>query len=46
MSTPQRIANIAELELQDGDLSNASDKAMARVTPADYVDGEDTNDKR
>jgi uncharacterized cupin superfamily protein len=28
-----------------GDLSSASYKAMGRVTPADYFEGEDTNDK-
>jgi uncharacterized cupin superfamily protein len=32
--------------VKDGNLSSASYKAMGRVTPADYFDGEDTNDKR
>jgi uncharacterized cupin superfamily protein len=31
--------------VKDGDLKSASYKAMGRVTPADYFDGEDTNDK-
>ena len=32
--------------VKDGNLSSASYKAMGRVTPADYFDGEDTNDKK
>ena len=32
--------------VKDGNLSSASYKAMGRVTPADYFEGEDTNDKR
>ena len=31
--------------VKDGDLSSATYKAMGRVTPADYFDGEDTDDK-
>ena len=31
--------------VKDGDLKSATYKAMGRVTPADYFDGEDTNDK-
>jgi uncharacterized cupin superfamily protein len=31
--------------VKGGDLKSASYKAMGRVTPADYFDGEDTNDK-
>lgn len=43
MSGPQDVNNIAELALrgvQGGDLSSASYKALGRVTPADYFDGE------
>jgi hypothetical protein len=32
--------------VKDGNLSSAGYKAMGRVTPADYFDGEDTNDMR
>jgi len=32
--------------VKDGNLSSARYKAMGRVTPADYFDGEDSNDKR
>ena len=31
--------------VKDGNLSSASYKSMGRVAPADYFDGEDTNDK-
>jgi uncharacterized cupin superfamily protein len=31
--------------VKDGDLSSASYKALGRVRPADYFDGEDTGDK-
>jgi len=31
--------------VKDGDLSSASYQALGRVTPADYFDGEDTDDK-
>ena len=31
--------------VKDGDLKSASYKALGRVTPADYFDGEDTNAK-
>jgi uncharacterized cupin superfamily protein len=31
--------------VKDGDLKSASYRAVGRVTPADYFDGEDTNDK-
>jgi uncharacterized cupin superfamily protein len=31
--------------VKDGDLSSASYKAMGRVAPADYFDGEDPDDK-
>lgn len=31
--------------VKDGDLSSASYKALGRVTPAGYLDGEDTDDK-
>jgi hypothetical protein len=31
--------------VKDGDLKSASYKAMGRVAPADYFDGEDTDDK-
>ena len=31
--------------VKDGDLTSATYKAMGRVTPADYFDGEDKNDK-
>ena len=31
--------------VKDGDLSSATYKAMGRVTPADYFDGEDKNEK-
>ena len=31
--------------VKDGDLKSATYKAMGRVTPADYFDGEDKNEK-
>jgi hypothetical protein len=31
--------------VKGGDLKSASYKAIGRVTPVDYFDGEDTNDK-